>query len=222
MVSRARTTSGKTWATKFQQLSTHVLAHFWSAILQCNADHKNLHARNQWEVKPIFYHLQKAGKTIPWHVDWQQSVQTGLTLPSYHLCLAGLPHLGPAWPRSVWHGFLLAATNLSEMHQKNLGLIWVSYGGTPLAHTSTIGYNQIEMFKPWKNPNSRWKVEKLWFSLTWRTPWDPGNACRKGHDSKLLCSAGSKKTVKQLKAVWKWMNPNGMSWINLKHRPNTV
>ena len=105
---------------------------------------------------------------------------------------------------------------------KNLGLIWVSYRGTPLAHTSTIGYNQIEMFKPWKNPNGRWKVEKLWFSLTWRTPWDPGNACRKGHDSKLLSSPGPKKTVKQLKAVWKWMNPNGMSWINLKHRPNTV
>ena len=71
-----------------------------------------------------------------------------------------------------------------------------------------------------KTQHSRWKVEKLWFSLTWRTPWDPGNACRKGHDSKLLSSPGPKKPVKQLKAVWKWMNPNEMSWINLKHGPN--
>lgn len=63
-------------------------------------------------------------------------------------------------------------------------------------------------------------MEKLWFSLTWRTPWDPGNACRKGHDSKLLSSPGTKRPVKQLKAVWKWMYPNGMPWINLKHRPN--
>ena len=128
-----------------------------TSLLQCNADHTKLHARNQWEVKPIFYHLQKAGKTVPWHVDWLQSVQTGLTLPSYqqlHFLVYSLSgritssRSSVAWISLTW--LLTCCYKPFRNASKNLGLIWVSYGGTPLAHTSTIGYNQIEMFRPFK------------------------------------------------------------------------
>ena len=220
MVSLARTTNGKTWASKFQQLS------YCNAmpILRTALDEP---MRSQGHFLS-FVERRKNWQAVSWHIDWLQSVQTGLTVSSYHKLHFFVYSLSGRITSSRSSAALICSLTwlltccykpFRTLHKK----IWVSSRSHTEVHPQRTNQQSdwdVQTCSNHSNPNSAdMKRGETVVFTDMEDTLRSRKRLQKGHD-RPCCSPGTKKLVKQLKTVWKWMNLNGMSWNNLKHKMN--